>query len=427
MSRLRSAQSGSGWRRHGARAVCCLALGIAITSGAAGTQARRLAAPSPGSTPAASAAAPSGPEARLIDIYRLIGAGQARLALGRAERLTRDVPNFQLAQLVYGDLLLARQAPLPTLGAAPQDLATSSPDQLSQLRREAGLRLAALTEKPPAQRLPRQFLDLPATTRHAIAVDASRSRLYLFENKAGVGMTLVADHYVSLGRSGVGKQTEGDQRTPLGVYFITSRLGGPTLKPFYGSGALTLNYPNEYDRRRGKTGSGIWLHGVPPENFARTPLTTDGCVVLANDDLKRLLRDVAPRRTPVVIVPRIEWSTEAERSADRDAARALIARWRTARSAGDGKMLLSFYSPQFISGKADLARWAQSLDKDRADAKGRASTLKEMSILSWREQGDLLVVTFGEVLDGQRAGPMRRQYWGKENGQWKIFFEGVIG
>lgn len=96
---------------------------------------------------------------------------------------------------------------------------------------------------------------------------------------------------------------------PLGVYFITSRLDPGQLQDFYGAGALPLNYPNEYDRHQGKTGHGIWLHGVPQQNFARSPQSTDGCVVLANDDMQRLLHDVAPRSTPVLITQAIQWVT----------------------------------------------------------------------------------------------------------------------
>ena len=50
----------------------------------------------------------SSAEARLIEIYRLTGAGRAREAVDKAEHLVGDHPNFQLAQLVYGDLLAAR-------------------------------------------------------------------------------------------------------------------------------------------------------------------------------------------------------------------------------------------------------------------------------------------------------------------------------
>jgi len=366
------------------------------------------------------------PEARLLEVYRLIRSGDSRQALSKAESLARDVPNFQLAQLVYGDLLLTRRGKLDAVSAPPAELPASAAAQWSQLRQEASVRLAALTERPPENALPRQFIDIPSSTRHVIAVDASRSRMYLFENQ-GHGMKLVSDHYVSLGRLGVDKTEQGDQRTPLGVYFITSRLGGRQLKEFYGPGALTLNYPNEYDRRRGKTGSGIWLHGVPPENFSRTPQSTDGCVVLANEDLSRLLREVSPRRTPVVIAPRLDWVAQGQVERERTAARTLVEQWRQARSRGDVAKLIGFYSPQFSSGSIDLTQWAKVLDKDVAAARGRESELKEVSILSWRDTSEVLIVTFGEVLKGQRTGPMKRQYWGKEGGQWKIFFEGVIG
>ena len=97
-----------------------------------------------------------------------------------------------------------------------------------------------------------------------------------------------------------------------------------------------------------------------------------------------------------------------------------------ARSRGDVNKLIAFYSPQFNSGEMDLAQWAKLLDKESKAAHGRASEIKELSILSWRDTSEILVVTFGEVLQGQLTGPMKRQYWGKEGGQWKIFFEGVI-
>ncbi|HEY0820416.1 MAG TPA: L,D-transpeptidase family protein, partial [Rhizobacter sp.] len=344
--------------------------------------------------PAASAkAAPAAsPEARLIEVYRLIRAGDTRQALANAETLARDVPNFQLAQLVYGDLLLTRRGKLGALDVAPAELSASAATNWAQLRREATARLAAITERPPAYAVPRQFVELPSSTRHAIAVDASRSRLYLFENDAK-GLRLVADHYVSLGRLGIDKKEEGDQRTPLGVYFVTSRLEGRQLKEFYGPGALTLNYPNEYDRRRGKTGGGIWLHGVPPENYASTAQSIDGCVVLANDDLMRLLREVAPRRTPVVITPRIEWLTQGQADRERHAARAMVEQWRQARARGDMARLLAFYSPQFSSGNAGLEEWSAALSSELGDPRQRDAELKELSILSWRETSEVLIVT----------------------------------
>ena len=379
-------------------------------------------APAPRALPRQSASA----EARLLEIYRLIGSAQADVALGKAESLVRDVPNFQLAQLVYGDLLLARTHALPTMGNAPAALAGRAQERLTQLRVEANRRLTALRERPPEGSLPAQFISLPSTTRHAIAVDASRSRLYLFQNGPD-GLRLIADHYASIGKLGPEKSFEGDQRTPLGVYYITSRLDARQLTDFYGAGALPLNYPNEYDRRLGRTGSGIWLHGVPSASYARSPESTDGCVALANPELQSILDQVQPRTTPVVIARSLQWVTPTKVEPQRRSLQNMIEGWRVARASGDIGRVMSFYSPQFSSGKQDFTRWRQSVERDVSQLRGKAIELKDLAILGWQDKGDILVVTFGEVAEGQRTGAVKRQYWGKEGGLWKIFYEGVIG
>ena len=365
-------------------------------------------------------------EGRLFEIYRLIGTGEVQEARRRAESLVQDVPNFQLAQLAYADLLLAQTAPIQHMGNAPSELSKRAPDRLEQLRAEANQRLQALQERPPVGALPSQFIDLPASTKHAIAVDASRSRLYLFENGPN-GLQLVADHYASIGKLGAEKSVQGDQRTPIGVYYITSRLDAGQLTDFYGVGALPLNYPNEYDRRLGRTGSGIWLHGVPSENYARSPLSTDGCVALANPELKTIIERVQPRTTPVVIARSLDWIEPQAQEAERRNLRNLMEGWRVARSSGDINRLMAFYSPQFSSGSKDIQQWRQMLEREASGQRARQLQLKDMAILGWRDRSDILVVTFGELNEGERTGSIKRQYWGKEGGLWKIFFEGVIG
>lgn len=222
---------------------CAAFLGAAI----AATAAPRAATP-----PAASkATAPQGAaEARLVQVYKRVGSGHTREALAHAQALVRDYPNFQLAQLVYGDLLLAQAGPLRGFGNVPDDLARAGAENLRDLRLEAELRLSGLKFRPPPGSIPAAFLTLSPANRHAIAVDVSRARLYLLENRAG-GLHLIADYYISVGKAGIGKVLEGDMRTPLGVYFVTSNLDRRRLTDFYGAGALPINYPNAYDVRRG--------------------------------------------------------------------------------------------------------------------------------------------------------------------------------
>ena len=365
-------------------------------------------------------------EARLIEIYKLAGQARGREALVKAERLVHDHPNFQLAQLVYGDLLAARSRPLRALGDVSEGTAKAGASTLAELRQESLMRLKALRERPAPGTIPSQFLALSPRNKHAIAVDASRARLYLFENN-DTGLKLVGDYYISVGKSGIEKSVEGDSRTPLGIYFVTSNLDPKSLKDFYGSGAPPINYPNALDLKRGKTGSGIWLHGTPPTQFSRAPLASDGCVVLANPDLERIIRTVEVRTTPVVIAQSLTWVAPHSIKADSKSFEEALNSWHQAKSVGDLATLTSLYSSDFSSYGKTRDDWTAQLRSEADKRRGRTVQLKDVSYLRWTDSTDTMVVTFGEVLSGSRTGPVRRQYWMRQGKDWKIFFEGVIG
>ncbi|MDD2546613.1 MAG: L,D-transpeptidase family protein [Burkholderiaceae bacterium] len=410
-----------------------IALGVLVSTL---VQAAPAWAKNKGKRPEAAAESPSvvlrdgQAESRLLEVYRLTGQGRGREALAQAESLARDYPHFQLAQLALGDLLTARTRPVQHLGDVPGPLTDQTPEApttLSDLRKESRQRVDAQRLRPSATSIPVQFLELAPRYRHAIAVDASRSRLYLFENTPK-GLRLIADYYASVGKSGIEKTTEGDQRTPLGIYFITSRLDPNTLRDFYGAGALPINYPNPLDQVRGKTGSGIWLHGTPSDQFARAPLATDGCLVLANPDLERILRTVEPRSTPVVIAKSLQWTQPQAIQAERKSFDTVLDAWRTAKSEGDMKRLLGFYAPDFQGAKKKpLEEWSTLLHAETKALRGREIQLKDKSYLRWIDSAETMVVTFGEVIEGSRTGPVKRQYWARRGNQWQIFFEGVIG
>lgn len=375
-----------------------------------------------GSTQPKSGNADGAAEARLVQIYKLVGSGNMRKALPQAQALARDFPHFQLAQLLYGDLLLAQTAPLRRLGDVPDDLARVGAENLNDLRREAELRLAGLNHRPAPGTIPAPFLSLSAANRHAIAVDVSRARLYLFENRSGT-LKLVADYYISIGKAGVGKVLEGDKRTPLGVYFVTSNLDRRRLTDFYGSGALPINYPNAYDVRRGRGGGGIWLHGTPPGQYSRAPQATDGCVAVANPDLEHILRTVQIRTTPVLIAQQISWVPPQSLANDKVSIEKLLDAWSRAKSGGDPTALAAFYAPDFSADGRDLATHQAMLKTEMARLRGRAFTLKDVSVLGWSEGADVRVVTFAEVPAGARAGKQLRQYWERRGAAWKIVYE----
>jgi L,D-transpeptidase YnhG len=129
----------------------------------------------------------------------------------------------------------------------------------------------------------------------------------------------------------------------------------------------------------------------------------------------------------VVIAQSLKWvaphSARAEGKSFEDA----LQRWQKARSGGDLATLASLYTSDFSSNGKTLADWTATLRADLDKRAGRAVQLKDLSYLRWTDASDTMVVTFGEVPDGSRTGPTRRQYWIRQGSQWKIFFEGVIG
>ncbi len=369
-------------------------------------------------------------EARLIQIYQRIGLAQTRQALAMADQLVTDYPHFALAQLVHGDLLSAQTRPIGSMGDMPEATMRAAPGVLGELREESLLRIKALRERPPAGMVPQQFVRLSALNRHAIAIDPSRARLYLFENSAN-GTKLIADYYMSVGKLGIDKSTEGDLRTPLGVYFVTNTLDPHALKDLYGAGALPINYPNPYDLRRGKTGGGIWLHGVPSNQFARAPKATDGCVALANPDLLKILATVEVRSTPVVIAPSLQWVNPSAPNPDAQAFDTVWEEWRSTKASGDLARTMAFYTPDFYSYGKNLTDWTALVKNDIAQAKGKASQIKDHSVLYAPEnaRNATMVVTFSEVRAGTTSAPTKRQYWLRSaatQNQWKIFFEGMV-
>ena len=374
-------------------------------------------------------------EARLLSIYRLISQGQHREALAKADELVRDYPNFHLAHLVHGDLLSLQVRPVRQLGDVPDTKALAAAPQLAILREESRRRMLALTERPPEGAVPSQFLALASQSRHAIAVDASKSRLYLFENQtpAATGsrlapapkLKLLGDFYISVGLLGIEKSAEGDKRTPLGVYYITSNLNPSTLPDLYGIGALPISYPNPLDVQRGKTGGGIWLHGTPKEQFVRAPQASDGCVVLSNPDLEKLLATVQIRTTPVVIAPELQWVQPDALNEDRLTFEASLEAWRKAKSEGRIDRLKDFYAQRADSGKDSGQTWSRVESELRSQRMPRDLSIKDVSLLRWKDSQDTMVVTFGELAQNQARGVTRRQYWARERDQWKIFFEGT--
>jgi len=368
------------------------------------------------------AAAPT-PEDRLSRVFESIEANRLDEALTRVDALIRDYPNFRLAHLVRGDLLLARARPLQTFG----NVAKTVPfEKIEGLRDEAHARLRALRERPAEDRLPRSVLQLHSEQKHVLMVDSRRSRLYVFANANG-RPKLIADYYVTLGKNGIDKAKQGDQKTPVGVYHVTANLPRKKLTDFYGSGAFPINYPNEWDRRQGRGGYGIWLHGVPREVYNRPPRASDGCIVLSNPDLEAVGQHVQVGLTPVIIADEIEWSGAAEVEKERAALAAALEQWRADWQSRDTDRYLAHYSSRFAAPGQNLAAWSAHKRQVNGAKQWIKVGLSRVAMFRYPRESDFVVVTFDQDYKSSGLSNVmrKRQYWVKEGAVWKIIYEGA--
>ncbi|NND61117.1 MAG: L,D-transpeptidase family protein [Gammaproteobacteria bacterium] len=359
----------------------------------------------------------SDPEQRLIAILDDIRHGQLDRAEYQVQDLIEDKPNFRLAQLVYGDLLASR-------AGVPVAFETRR-DQVESLMAEARQRWRHYRSQESKEYLPESLLQLADSQEHAVVVDLSSSRMFVFRNENGRPV-LVSDHYVSGGKNGAHKQVQGDRKTPVGVYFVVDRLPGEDLPDKYGPVAFPVDYPNEWDQRLGRTGSGIWLHGVASNTYSRPPLDSDGCVALTNEELEIIAPLMREGSTPVVIGEAIEWVSHEQIMNRRQAVNAAIEQWRSDWESGEVERYLSHYSDEFHGRGMGKRDWDDYKTRVTRSKKYIEVELGDLSVFEHPHEQDMVIVTFDQQYDSDSfsSEARKRQYWRAEaDGRWRIISE----
>ena len=303
-------------------------------------------------------------------------------ALDEFNDLTERYPNYKLAQLLKADLLALKSGQRALL----DNIHTKNPRTVGRLQNEALVRWQFSQSEFPNNRAFERYVLKMGKQPNFVLADLSENRLYIYERDEQEKMQQVANYYISMGRAGAGKKREGDRGTPLGVYHIVELLPDSEVSELYGIGALPINYPNDWDLKKGRTGSGIWLHGTPRDTYIRDPNASRGCVVLNNKAMEKLLAMYRlPFETPFLIVDSLGELADADDSMNQ--------------SSNDLVLL-------------EVKNWLNShyvsVDWDR------------VSVYRYPEEKDLLYVTFPTDIENQWV----HQYWQRgDNGDWKMVIE----
>ena len=245
--------------------------------------------------------------------------------------------------------------------------------------------------------------------------------LYRFsENKRDV--TLMHTYHISSGEVVGNKVRQGDLKTPEGLYVTLNFIPESALEPKYGTGAWVLNYPNEIDRLRRKTGSGIWIHGSDMDII---PRDTEGCIRFDNDVILYFKNTLNFRRVPVLVNEQLQWTTVAELDREVQNIQNLITAWKESWEAQDINRYLNFYkADEFVTHKQNM-----NYDRWVAHKTGIFSPEKQVRLVftdyNYYYADNLLLVTFHQdySADAYRDFGRKQLVLQRGNDTWKIIQE----
>ncbi|GHV57235.1 hypothetical protein FACS189460_3430 [Deltaproteobacteria bacterium] len=194
--------------------------------------------------------------------------------------------------------------------------------------------------------LPDAFLFPGDRPGHILVVDKVNQMLYLYQHDGAGQITLDRVMPCSTGENLGDKMVEGDRKTPNGFYIFNQKLLPRELAPIYGTLAYPTDYPNFWDRRLGRGGYGIWLHGI---NKPLTDYDSNGCIELENADIARLEDLLRLFDTPLITYENLALAPVEDLRREGLEIRAFLEEWRQAWSSKNQAAYREKYAPEFVN------------------------------------------------------------------------------
>ena len=261
-------------------------------------------------------------EQSLLETIREIQGLDHEQALNSTRDLIRQYPHSRLGHMLYADLLLARAEPLTGIGSGIE-----TDRAVEDFRYEIQQRWQHGGNQTHQDLYPDNILFVAENQPWVILVDQHSSRIYVYRNQGG-DLQLETDYFTTIGLNGYGKQKRGDQKTPIGIYHVTRYIDDQELPDLYGAGAYPINYPNAWDKRKQRTGDGIWIHGTPSYTYNRSPWASNGCIVVSNPDFQHIGNYIDPQNsTPVIVAERVNWISREQWLEQRQQVMQLLSSW----------------------------------------------------------------------------------------------------
>jgi len=259
---------------------------------------------------------------------------------------------------------------------------------------------------------PSYVLKLPASVETVLIAETGTATLHRFRYGKD-GLEQGDQKRMSVGQNGVGKQRAGDQRTPLGIYFVLEHLDTTRLHEKYGPIAFPLDYPNVWDDANDRTGDGIWIHGVTPNSGQRPTLDTDGCIVVPNEHLLILEDYLTPLQTPVIVTRKIERASREEIAVLRAELMSVLKVWSNSYRVGDWHQYLALYAQDFKYRSMTREEWSAYRVRSVGGRTIEGFSVDNIMLLADPEEPGLYLSRFRQTIteDERTMVTTKRLYW----------------
>ena len=360
-------------------------------------------------------------EELLIKSLYEIADGNLNNALLTIDTIIEKKPNFKLAHLIKGDIYQAYAEGINAFGGPDNQ----SKEKLNDLKEEARQRIKSHLKTGFSSVNSTLRTTLPDDLQKIIYIDTSNSRLFIFE-KDGVMLNKVFDVYASIGKNGSRKNHEGDKKTPIGIYSLEKKIKQP-LSDFYGEGAYPINYPNSLDKLLNKTGHGIWIHGTPKNTYSRPPQSSDGCVVIANEDFINFERQINNNNVKVIISDEsYEDYFKASHESNHSDFISAFNTWKTNWEAKNFDSYLAFYDSNAQYNFKNFKNWTDTKLKVFENSNAINVFVENFLAIDYPDDKDnLKFVEFKQTYTSNITNnvSIKQQIWRKFNNEWKIISE----
>ncbi len=224
---------------------------------------------------------------------------------------------------------------------------------------------------------------------------------------------------IAIGKAKGDKQKEGDNRTPEGIYFAQRHIEKEKLwTAKYGPRAIPLDFPNPIDRKEGKTGYGIWLHGAGNDERIKDKNVTEGCVAFFNSDILRVKSWIPAYHGIVVIAQDLK---DVNREQEVAEVKKLTEGWISAWQNRDIDGYTSYYGADFRHGSRNLQKYSSYKSRVFKSYKKMTVDLTDLRVITHPKYAVAIMNQDFNGDDRFISKGRKVLFWSKdEQGDWRI-------